>query len=69
MRLEDTFAKQQNLLILQVVLLFTFLCVILVSVSFVYTKATIFDEEKEAKRVKKIDQNDMFQDMYKSYKK
>lgn len=69
MRLEDTFAKQQKLLVLQILLLFTFLSVILVSVSVVYSKATIFDEEKDAKRIKKIDENTMFKEMYKSYKK
>ena len=64
MKLLDIIYKQQKLITLQVLIFSLVFSVILVVSVLVYKKTTIYDEAKEAVRIKKIDKNKVFEQMH-----
>lgn len=66
--MQNTAQKQQKLIAFQAVLFSILFSIVVVVSAVVYSKTTLFDEEKDAKKVKKIDENKIFEEMYKEYK-
>lgn len=56
--------RQQKLLALQAVLLSFFISSLMIVSAVVYAKTTLYDKQNESKKVKKIEQNKVFEQMY-----
>ena len=65
MTLGQIILKQQRLLALQAVLLSFFISSIMVISAVVYAKTTLYDKHNNAQKIKKIEENKVFEQMYK----